>query len=204
LVQLCQTENNLAVLNKYHKLQEKSLQKLDNFIQDVLGYARNARLNLEIVPINIHTCLQSIVDVTSSLSERKDIAVEYEISQNVPFYCDKYRIELIFNNLISNAFRYHNPEKPKQFIRIKANISPTEAVIVLSDNGLGIEDKHINRIFEMFYRANTTSKGSGLGLYIVKEAIEKLSGNIHVESEVGKGTSFYLTLPNFKEASHKS
>jgi len=70
-----------------------------------------------------------------------------------------------------------------------------ETIFQISDNGLGIPKKYQNKIFDMFYRANEGSKGSGIGLYIVKNAVEKLGGTVNFKSELGKGTVFTLTLP---------
>jgi signal transduction histidine kinase len=71
-----------------------------------------------------------------------------------------------------------------------------EAFMEFSDNGIGIDPKSLTRIFEMFYRASGQSEGSGIGLYIVKNAIDKLGGHMQVESEMNKGTTFRITLPN--------
>ena len=71
-----------------------------------------------------------------------------------------------------------------------------QAEIVVSDNGKGIAPNHLNNIFNKFYRGNTKSNGSGFGLYIVKETVEKLGGSISVESEVNVGTRFHVVIPN--------
>jgi signal transduction histidine kinase len=71
-----------------------------------------------------------------------------------------------------------------------------EAEIIFKDNGIGIDTENLNHIFEMFYRASEQSDGSGLGLYIVKNAVDKLGGTIQVESTLGEGTEFKITLPN--------
>ena len=75
-------------------------------------------------------------------------------------------------------------------------MSDTETNIIVKDNGIGIDRKNIGKIFDMFYRVSETSIGSGLGLYIVKETVDKLSGKINVESEKGVGTTFQLNIPN--------
>lgn len=196
LVGLSKDEDNIGTLKMYNDLKEKSLLKLDAFIQDVLGYSRNARLELELVPMNVLAELESMREMLVSSSDIKDIQLSLNIHANTDFYTDKYRFNLIFSNLISNAFRYHNQQEPNKYIHIEANIDAHSAVFTIEDNGQGIDDIHIDKIFNMFYRANKSAKGSGLGLYIVKEAVAKLSGEISVKSVLGKGTTFKVVIPN--------
>ena len=75
-------------------------------------------------------------------------------------------------------------------------VSQTEATLFIKDNGVGIIDEHLNNIFKMFFRSNFTVTGLGIGLYIVKEALTKIGGDISVDSEVGRGTRFVLKVPN--------
>jgi signal transduction histidine kinase len=97
------------------------------------------------------------------------------------------------NNIISNAIRYRNGHDP--VIKVNVDISEHTATIAIEDNGKGIEKDHLPNIYKMFYRATDDGAGSGLGLYIVKEAIEKLNGQINIESEVGKGTTVKFLIP---------
>jgi signal transduction histidine kinase len=103
---------------------------------------------------------------------------------------------IIFNNIISNAVRYRDRWKPDCFLQINITVTAEEAFITFKDNGVGIAPAYLDKIFKMFFRANADSKGSGLGLYIVKSAVEKLGGEITVSSEVGEGTSFAIRIPN--------
>ena len=79
---------------------------------------------------------------------------------------------------------------------IQVTVKPDIAILQFADNGIGIDESVIGKIFSMFYRATDKSDGSGLGLYIVKEAVDKLHGNITVTSTVGEGTKFRIELPN--------
>ena len=129
--------------------------------------------------------------------KQKAIDRKISISGRSSFYSDQRRIKVIFNNLISNAIRYSNGKDP--VIEIDVKINKINADIVISDNGTGIERKHQRKVFEMFYRATDINAGSGLGLYIVKESIDKLNGDIDMVSDVGKGTKFLISLPNLKK-----
>jgi len=103
---------------------------------------------------------------------------------------------MILNNLFSNAIRYHDKHKKNPFVKVHVTIFKSEAFVEIEDNGIGIEQTHIGRIFDMFYRASDYSSGSGLGLYIVKEAVKVLKGEIKVSSVLEQGTKFKIRFPN--------
>jgi signal transduction histidine kinase len=102
-------------------------------------------------------------------------------------------------NLLSNAIKFSDRHKNKPYVKVSVLPGETEAKIVVSDNGVGIQEKYLGDIFKMFYRGNDTGTGTGLGLYIVKEVVEKLGGTISVESYPGTGSSFLVTVPNLKK-----
>ena len=103
---------------------------------------------------------------------------------------------MVFNNIISNAVRYRDKWKDDSYLQIDIHADAKRAQIKFSDNGIGIAKEYIGDVFKMFYRATTESKGSGLGLYIVKSAVEKLRGTIQVHSEFGRGSTFIIEIPN--------
>ncbi|VAW28681.1 hypothetical protein MNBD_BACTEROID06-530, partial [hydrothermal vent metagenome] len=99
-------------------------------------------------------------------------------------------------NLISNAVKYHNPDSKKSWVKVNVVTTKELIKIKVSDNGIGIDDDKVEKVFDMFYRASENSFGSGLGLYIVKETIEKLGGTITVVSKNNVGTTVSLNIPN--------
>ena len=99
----------------------------------------------------------------------------------------------IMNNLISNSIRYRNGKDP--VVGIDISVSGRLAKISVEDNGRGIERKHLPKVWGMFYRATDDNAGSGLGLYIVKETVNKLSGKVDINSKVGKGTKVSFQIP---------
>jgi len=109
---------------------------------------------------------------------------------------DETRLTMVFNNLISNAFKFSALYKEDPFIEISATITPENTTLRVLDNGIGIKQQYLNNIFDMFFRATDSNYGSGLGLYIAKEAVQKMGGEIIVESEYGSGTNFTITLAN--------
>ena len=119
-----------------------------------------------------------------------------EDKTNLPFITDVMRLKIVLNNLISNAIKfhqYHGSEIP--FVKISLDRAGQNFIISVEDNGKGIGAPHLEHIFDMFYRATDQAQGSGLGLYILKEAILKMKGTVKVQSAIDKGTTFMITLP---------
>lgn len=87
-------------------------------------------------------------------------------------YTDPFRLRVIFNHLISNALRYSFPKQREPYVRINAEATSQQLEVKVEDNGQGISENHVSRIFDMFYRADNCKAGSGLGIYIVKETVE--------------------------------
>ncbi len=196
IIALMRNESISTEIISYLDLQERSINKLDSFIKEILDYSRNSRLDAEPQIVDFQTLIEDTYALYTHLPQFEKIDKQTTITQMVPFGGDKKRLEVIFNNLLSNALRYYNPYEENPFIDTKVDIDESQAVIRIQDNGLGIALEHQERIFEMFYRANTNSEGSGLGLFLVKETIEKIGGSVKIESEVNKGTLFTVHLPN--------
>jgi PAS domain S-box-containing protein len=198
LIEISKNENDLNNRDNYLQLMQKSIYKLDEFIKEIIEYSRNNRVQINVEPIDFEQLIKDIFAELSFMQESKPIDLKIKINKKIPFYSDLHRLKVIFNNLISNAIRYSDKYKPKPFIAIKIEIEEKNAFIEICDNGQGIGENHLNKVFEMFYRANSKTNGSGLGLYIVKESMDKLGGEISVESKIGEGTKFKIHLPNLK------
>ena len=169
--------------------------KLDDFINSMLNYARVNRAELEMVPINLEEVARNSLKELEYLENFDKVKTELTATNNGIFKTDKLRINIIFSNIISNAFKYYNPAH-NSFLKIKIDTTPEYAKLEFSDNGIGIKPEHMDKIFNMFYRATERSQGSGLGMYIVKQAVEKLNGTISIQSDYGVGTNIIITLPN--------
>jgi PAS domain S-box-containing protein len=177
----------------YLQMIRNSIGRLDGFINDILNYSRNARTDIKISAINFNEIIRAL-NTLNPLESGIDMDVRIESDHK--FYSDRSRLEVIFNNLFSNAVKFRDPTKDRSWIRIEITTLPEQSVIKFSDNGIGIEEKYLDKVFDMFFRATERAKGSGLGLYIVKETVAKLRGTIEVKSAFGKSTTFEITLPN--------
>jgi PAS domain S-box-containing protein len=196
LIHIAKLEKDPTVLYKYMEMMEQSIQKLDHFIKDIIDYSRNSRMELCHENIDVEKIIHGVYENLHYLENASKIKRNIHIQQTIGFYSDEKRLSVIFNNLLSNAINYHNLKQENPFIDIEVIVNPQSVRITVADNGLGVAQEHLHKIFNMFYRASYDSKGSGLGLYIVKETITKLGGQISVHSELGVGTKFTIILPN--------
>jgi len=178
-------------------MMKNSIQKLDGFIVDILDYSRNNRTEVKREEIDFKELLEEVTSNLKFMNGAKDnVDISMSIENGMKFYSDRNRIFVITNNLVSNALRYTNPKVDKPFVQITVTFSNNDANLFISDNGMGIDEKYHEKIFDMFFRISRKSTGSGLGLYLVKETVEKLGGSIRLTSEIGKGSTFEITLPN--------
>jgi signal transduction histidine kinase len=185
-------------------LMEESILKLDNTIRDIVAYSRNNRTNITIEPIGLKMLVEEIMGNLRYLETGEfKIPEQIHIKNEIVFLGDRNRIQIILNNLLANAIRYRHPSRKPEVV-VEAILKGQFVQITVKDNGIGINDKHIGKIFEMFYRTSDTSSGSGLGLYIVRETIKKLNGSIDVVSQVNEGTSFTIVLPLMYQTNLKS
>jgi signal transduction histidine kinase len=111
-------------------------------------------------------------------------------------YSDFSKLYTTLSHIIRNAFDYHDPSKCSGLLLIKAEIQREKVLIEVLDNGIGIDKKCIPTIFQLFYRASRLSKGSGLGLYLAREAMVRLGGSIDINSELNLGTLVKVQFPN--------
>jgi signal transduction histidine kinase len=192
-----ENQNSSTSLDQYFSMMETSIHKLDETVKEILDYSRNARQNLTIEQVDLKKLIDEHFEKMQFMPGSAFISREIAINEQFPFYSDQYRLSVILNNLISNAIKYYDPSKEKPMLRISAEIQKEKVSIFFEDNGIGIEDRYLLKVFDMFFRATEKNKGAGLGLYIVKEAIDKLKGEIRIESTMGKGTTFIIELPNY-------
>lgn len=182
----------------YLNMIEKSIQRLDETLKEILDYSKNARNPLNISTVDLNQIVQDAFKKVRYLDRYSDVVKDIAIDIPVPFQSDAYRLGLILSSLISNAITYCDEHKSLKKLNIHAHHKDDHVHIHVSDNGIGIDPKYLSRIYDMFYRATEESKGAGLGLYIVKETINKLQGTIHAQSNLGEGTTFSLVIPNYK------
>ncbi|MGF1532509.1 MAG: ATP-binding protein [Bernardetiaceae bacterium] len=176
---------------------ENRAHRLDEFIKKMLDFARASRTAAVTELVDMPSLIRDIFDDLNNHPGFERIEQYIFIDPAVVRYAsDPLRLRIIFSNLISNAIKYQNPNQQQPTLNIEiTQHSPVWLMIRIVDNGIGIQEEHQHRIFEMFYRATDRVEGSGLGLYIVKQTIEKLGGKIILQSQYGEGTSFTIFMP---------
>jgi PAS domain S-box-containing protein len=195
LVNLSKVQGNNDNLLMYMELIGEKILALDNFIGDVLSHSKNLKMEVDISRVGLQQIIEQTFTDLGYLSGAGTMKRTVKID-GIDFYSDQWRVAEILRNLISNAIKYRRPQANDSEIIIKIHVDHLCADISFIDNGIGIRDASLKRIFEMFYRATDQGGGSGIGLYIVKNAVEKLGGQIKVASSPGYGTRFHILLPN--------
>lgn len=201
LLNLAETEysNCSSTVNELHQMMETCIKRLDTTLGQMVDQSKNARLDVDAAAIDINALLDKAFKNMAYLAGSESIEATTINTAKVPFYSDPYRLEVIFNNILSNVIKYRDSYKEKSVVLIQVVCTPESAAISFKDNGLGIPEKLMPNIFKMFYRASEKSDGAGLGLYIVKEFVEKLKGSVTVTSVDNEGTSVTIVLPNVKK-----
>ena len=140
--------------------------------------------------------LDEAISKAKSLPGAEGIEISSALEGNDTMISDPFLLKLIINNLVENAITFHKtPDSEDRFVRIQTSTDKKTFHLNVEDNGTGIAEEAKEKIFDMFFRGSTLSKGNGLGLYLVKKAIEKLDGEIRVDCERDSYTSFFVTLP---------
>lgn len=200
VIEFAETETDEDSMLELLGMLKSSVKKLDGFVLDILNYSRNARVNVEIEKINFNELVSDIVrDLRFMNNGNSNVTITINIDTDANLYSYKSRLKMIVSNLLANALRYHDPNKPGPYVNILVKNNDGGVAISIQDNGIGISKDQHTKIFDMFYRASVASEGTGIGLYIVKETVEKLNGRIELNSEPGRGSDFTVFLPTIKD-----
>lgn len=194
ILNLSKMEADHAVPHQYMNMIETCVNRMDSFIQKIIEYYKSIRVEDEKVLINFKSILDESISICKM--QRPDITYNLGIDQQVDFRNDAFRVSVIIDNLISNATKYQDPSNKNPTVNISVKVNERNAYIEIEDNGIGIVEDHLQNIFKMFFRSHTNVNSLGIGLYIVKEALTRIGGEISVRSVYGNGSVFCLTIPN--------
>jgi signal transduction histidine kinase len=195
-IEIERAEKDTKVLLSYFSMMEHSIHKLDDTLKEILDYSRNARSEIRIEKVDLKRILEDGFERLKYHEGSDQIEKIIEVKEEAEFFSDSNRLSVVLNNLISNSIKYRDVRKKNQYVKVLARITDGFAHIEFSDNGMGIPEDLVNKIYDMFFRATEKSEGAGLGLYIVKETIDKLGGRISTNSNYGLGTTFTMKIPN--------
>lgn len=187
-------QHNERVLNYFLLLKERT-DKLDDFLKEVIEYSRNAKTIIKIESVNMHVLVADVIGNFKFVNGADKIQFHTNLSIDRYVELDRIRFLIVLNNLLSNAVKYHRHDIRNPYIRISANVENGILQLIVADNGQGISEDVLPKIFNMFFRGTNQSKGSGLGLYIVKETLDRIRGVITVRSTIQVGSTFTVEIP---------
>ncbi|MBI2025000.1 MAG: HAMP domain-containing histidine kinase [Candidatus Harrisonbacteria bacterium] len=184
------------------KMGVKTSEHLSRLVDDVLNLAKmeSGIFDYQLETMDLIGLLRTVIEDTEFIAKTYNVQLFLESpdGEQAVINGDARKLEIVFFNLIDNAIKYNRPGG-RVSIKVQANEKRGEFLATVSDTGIGIPKNEIKKLFNKFYRVETPQsgkvKGSGLGLYLVKEIIKKHGGKVWVESELGKGTTFYLLFP---------
>ncbi len=196
LIHLAEISEDKSEIEMCLKMMMERIKGLENFIRDIIDYSRNVRIGLVKEEIDVKKMIESIYSDLFYLENVDKIDFKIDVDTGLSFNSDEKRVNVIMKNLIFNAVKYQNFDQKNPVIIVKANEDGNHLLLSVKDNGEGIEPEIQDKVYDMFFRASEKSSGSGLGLYIVKEMVGKLDGNIQLKSEPNKGSEFIIRLPS--------
>jgi light-regulated signal transduction histidine kinase (bacteriophytochrome) len=175
--------------------------RMENLINSLLGYARVGTARLDVKRVDFNEIIDQVIADLQAEIEKSDAVVT---SDPLPtLWADGTQIRQLFQNLVCNGIKFRGRELPR--VNISAEKREIDFIFSVKDNGIGIDSKDQNRIFDMFQRLHNSSiyPGSGIGLAISKKIVENHGGRIWVQSDLQKGTIFFFTIP-MKEPSESA
>lgn len=195
LLNLAKTTKKAPELEEYHDMMTNRINIMDGFIKEVTDYSRNARLEVVSNLVNIYQLVEEVRKSFEFLAGESNVEFQININQDLEIFVDKARLKVVLSNLVYNAIKYSDSNKPVRFVKVQISIRKKCMVTQIIDNGIGIPPDYQDNIFEMFFRATEISEGSGLGLYIVKETLDRLKGSITCQSVELQGSTFEFRIP---------
>ena len=196
LINIASKETDKKEIDKCLHLMKSRIYRLDEFIEDILDFSRNIRMDKKLREINLYYFIDDIINNHDFGDQFKRLEIKISLSSDFEVISDPLRLKIILKNLFSNASRFSNLRNDSPWLRVSALRVDGNFQLIVEDNGEGIREELKDKIFDMFYRASEKSKGSGLGLYIAKEMVNKLHGTIKVNSVYGQGSQFIVELPD--------
>ena len=197
-------EETLENLKYYLNLIQESTVKLENTLSSLLEIGLSSNGGLATQELNVRDCIEELINGFNGYPGREDVILLLSANRELTLNTEEQTFYSVMQNLIENSIKYRKPYITDTVTKISARRYKNGIKIKVKDNGQGMSRQVQRRAFDMFYRGNQISEGSGLGLFIVKSNVEKLGGEIRIRSQVDHGTEMWIYLPNFNESRRKS
>ncbi|MBW3545341.1 MAG: HAMP domain-containing histidine kinase [Bacteroidetes bacterium] len=189
---LSDVKDNTAL--EYFQHIYKSTRRLDNLLMDLLKLTKVKQAEVDRQPIDLPAMLQNIIQSFSNIRYFDQVQISLDIQEGIALESDEKLLYSVLQNFVENGIKYCDPYKAQPMLQISVAQNAQETTFTFKDNGLGISQDQLPKIFDMFYKVDPSSDGTGLGLHIVKLTIEKLGGRLRVRSRERQGSTFILTF----------
>jgi PAS domain S-box-containing protein len=185
---------------EYLERMQRAASRMSTLIEDLLKFSRVTTVKAETKNIDLNITLKDVVSDLGERITRENGKVNVNVSELPTVRADETHMRQLFQNLIANALKFHKKDQAPIVI-VSAESNDKENIIRVADNGIGIDEKYVAKIFYVFQRLNSTQayEGTGIGLAVCKKIVERYGGTIAVESQPGQGTTFIITLPIINE-----
>ncbi|EAZ80751.1 hybrid sensor histidine kinase/response regulator [Algoriphagus machipongonensis] len=195
---LAKLEVEDARILEYFEMIDSSTNKLDDYIYKMLDFYRSTKIDHKVTEIDFQVTIDQQMESYQAKFDLSHFKIDLQINQRHTFYSDDAKIRVILNNLFSNAVQFQKHGPGQKWISLSIDVLENEAIINVEDNGIGIDKNSQSEVFNLFTRATQKNVGVGLGLYMVKEAVEQMGGKIDLKSALNEGTCITVTLPSMK------
>lgn len=177
---------------------DQSVFKMEALLNDMNNFLSHLQNQIEIEPVPIKGLISEVVDQLTREIVNAKLDVTTDIRQTSALYADTNRLSIVLTNVLSNALNFADDTKSSNKICIRVKISRSNVSIIIADNGIGISQVALPQVFNLFFRGSQKSKGAGVGLYVVKEMVTELGGDVTIKSTDGLGTVMLVSIPNLK------
>ncbi len=185
-----------STYNDCINMMNQTLQKLENHIQKLVDFAKNSNEKVLCQEVNVQELLLTVLGDLRSHPHYERVVLKYEILGKSLLISDGIKIKTALHQVIKNAFDFIDQKKTNHFLIIRFQLLTDKCKVEIVDNGIGIEKEYLPHVCQMFYRATTNSNGSGLGLFLAREAVIKIRGHLEVKSQYGVGCTVKIIIPN--------
>lgn len=187
--------NEIAEPEEQAEMQHQLIRRMRNYIDDVVNITKDKKLDVEIKELNLKDLIEDIRTELKYFGNAEKVDLKMDFKDSFGLRSDPYRLKVIMQNLLSNAVNYADFKKPESFVKVSARQKEDKVILEVTDNGKGISESDQAGIFKMFYKGEDLNSGSGLGLFLVKQNVDKLNGELELKSTQGEGSSFIISLP---------
>lgn len=175
---------------------EKTVVKMESVLNELEQFLSNSRQSLNMHAVDVKSILDDVLQENGEAIASAGIRVTTRVRQPVALYTDGGRLRVMLSHLISNAIQFRDATKADTEIHVSVKVMASVCLVRIRDNGIGMHEDVLPHIYELFYRGSMQSAGAGVGLYVVKEILNKIGGMITVRSTPGVGSAFLISVPN--------